>query len=137
MSAETDLVVRPDLENDLLLVEIINRSEHPVEVYEHSLPWVGWHSMILAAVITDPVGTPIPKDLRIDDPGPTIVTIQSGEKLKGEVPLRLRFPEWSSARSQRDVILLWAYRFQPLDEPAGGWSMGSILFPRLAPDAPG
>jgi hypothetical protein len=132
---KVELVVSPDPDHDLLSVAITNRSDRPLEVYEHSLPWVGWLSMLLTAVKTDALGTPIPKDLRIDDPGPGIVVLRPDEPLEGEIGLASRFPEWRAARAERAVILFWGYRLQPVAGMSGVWITGGAVFPKIAEEA--
>ena len=62
-TAATELSVAGDLEHDALRIELTNRSRQPVTVYEHSLPWVGLHSLLLLAVSADALGSPIEKTL--------------------------------------------------------------------------
>ena len=38
-------------------IKLANKSRIALKVYDHSLPWKAWHSMLLIAVITDAGGT--------------------------------------------------------------------------------
>ena len=116
---------------DLLQIELANVSTQDLNVYVHSLPWVGWHSLILIAVLADALGTPLGKDARIDDPGPVVVTLSPGEILKGSISLRSRFPDFHEARNQRDVIVFWSYRLEPLNAAASERYCGHVVFPML------
>lgn len=130
-----ELSIEGDFEQDALLIELRSRSTQPLTVYEYSLPWAGLHSLILVAVKADALGTPIVKELAIDDPGPATVTIQPGDTLSGSITLASRFPEFRSARSARDVIVFWSYRLEPIDVAAGERGGGFVLFPRIGADS--
>lgn len=116
--------------NPLLRIEIVNRTVRPLKVYEHSLPWKGWQSLLLIAAKTDAVGGPLERELPVDDPGPGVVTIAPGESLRGEIALARVFPAIGEARRERDVVVFWSYQFKPIDADAlpraGGW----VLFPK-------
>ncbi len=127
----SNVSIEGDLAKDMLQVELTNRSAEELKVYEHSLPWIGWHSLILVAVRADALGTPLAKDLRIDDPGPVTVIIPPGAILKGNIPLPLRFPDFRKVRGERDVIVFWSYRLEPIDAPAGERYGGYVIFPKL------
>jgi len=127
----SNVSIEGDLAQDMLQIELTNRSAQALKVYEHSLPWIGWHSLILVAVRADALGAPLAKDSRIDDPGPVTVIIPPGAILKGNIPLLLRFPDFRKVRGERDVIVFWSYRLEPIDAPAGERYGGYVLFPKL------
>lgn len=129
-----ELIIQGDPEHDALRIELRSRSSQAFSVYEHALPWVGQHSLMLVAVKADALGSPIEKLLAIDDPGPATVTIQPGETLGGSISLPSRFPEFRAARAERDVIVFWSYRLEPIDEPAGERLGGFVLFPMIEAD---
>ena len=126
----SDVSIEGDREQNALKIELTNRSEQKLKVYEHSLPWIGWHSLILVAVKADALGTPLEKDARIDDPGPATVTIQPGATLEGHISLPMRFPDFCKERGERDVIVFWSYRLEPIDAPAGERCGGYVIFPK-------
>ena len=130
----SDVSIEGDLEHDALRIELTSRSSRVFTVYEHSLPWVGQHSLLLIAVTADALGSPIEKLLAIDDPGPATITIEPGQTLGGSISLPSRFPEFCRARSERDVIVFWSYRLEPIDTPAGERLGGFVLFPRREED---
>lgn len=100
-------------------------------VYEHSLPWVGHYSMLLIAAKTDAVGSILEKVSPVDDPGPTTITLQTGETSAGKIHLASRFPGLLDALKDRDVIVFWSYRFQPIDMAPLQRAAGHVLFPKL------
>jgi hypothetical protein len=109
----------------VLDVQLTNQSSKPLTVYQHSLPWEGWDSMILIAVKADALGTRLEHPLPIDDPGPTKITIKPEETRKGTISLVKRFPNLAEALKARDVILFWSYQLEPIDakplDRMGGW----------------
>ncbi|MFA6162538.1 MAG: hypothetical protein WC685_03805 [Methylobacter sp.] len=127
----SNVSIEGDLSQDMLQMELTNRSTEALKVYEHSLPWIGWHSLILVAVRADALGIPLAKDMRIDDPGPGTIIIPPGAVLKGNIPLFLRFPDFRKVRGEQDVIVFWSYRLEPIDAPAWERYGGYVLFPKL------
>jgi hypothetical protein len=77
------------------------------------------------AVKEDAVGTLLEKNTLIDDAGPSMLTIKSGETLAGKISLVERFPNFLEALEERNVIVFWSYNLQPVDaspsETAGGF----------------
>jgi hypothetical protein len=130
-SVEIDVQGQSDPECSLNIT-LINRSPESPMIYQHSLPWVGWNSMLLIAVKTDALGTALDKLSPIDDPGPATITIRPGETLTGKIPLTHRFPGFLEALKERDVIVFWSYQLQPIDaaplERVGGY----VLFPKVS-----
>jgi hypothetical protein len=115
-----------------LIVKLTNKSSEPLMVYQHSLPWLGWHSMLLIAVKTDALGTTIDKYSPIDDPGPARITIKPGETLAGKISLIGRFPGFLEALKVRDVVVFWSYQFQPIDAAPSKRVGGYVLFPKVS-----
>ena len=115
-----------------LHVTLTNRSGKPLTIYQHSLPWVGWYSILLTAVKTDALGTVIEKSLIIDDPGPGRITIKPGETLTGKIPLVSRFPDLLNALKERDVIIFWSYQLEAIDAPPFQRTGGYVLLPKLS-----
>lgn len=113
-----------------LHVTLTNRSDEKLVIFEHSLPWRGAYSMIVVAVETDPAGAPLERTLPIDDPGPGTTSIEPGETRTGDISLVQRFPNFLKTLAERDVLVFWAYRFQPLGEPPLSWTAGHVIFPR-------
>jgi hypothetical protein len=133
-----DIEARAELTPEIQLhVTLTNRSAEKLEIFEHSLPWRGAHSMILAAVETDPAGTPLERTLPIDDPGPGKTSIEPGETQSGEIALGQRFPAFAKTLAQRDILVFWAYRFQPVGQPPLSWSAGHVIFLRALSDGDG
>jgi hypothetical protein len=131
VSSGVNIVVKGAASPALSLdVELTNSSNEPLEVYEHSLPWVGWYSLLLIAAKTDAPGTVLEKKTPVDDPGPGTTTLQPGQTLKGSISLVDRFPGFVEAVSSRDVIVFWSYQLQPLKGPALPRTAGYVLFPK-------
>src|SRR5688572_24443891 len=108
--------VKGESEPDYVLsITLTNKSRQQLKTYEHSLPWVGWNSIILVAVRTDAPGTVLDKPSPIDDPGPTSITIKPRQTLTGKISLAKRFPGLLEALKERDVIIFWSYQFTPID----------------------
>jgi hypothetical protein len=116
----------------VLNITLTNSSSEPLTIYQHSLPWVGWYSMILIAVKTDAPGTVIDKVSPIDDPGPARLTIKPGETLEGKISLVSRFPGFAEALKERDVIVFWSYQFQPIDAAPLKRVGGYVVFPKVS-----
>lgn len=128
-----DMDVKLSREGDYtLVIKLANRSRAALSVYEHSLPWEGWNSILLVAVQTDAVGTPLEAVRPVDIPGPTVTTLQPEKALEGKISLTKRFPGLTEALQKRDVIVFWSYQLQPLKgsalERSGGW----LLIPKAA-----
>jgi hypothetical protein len=132
-----EMSVTPDLAQEVLHVELTNRSAQPLTLYDHSLPWVGLTSVILLAARADALGTLLAKDEMIDDPGPGTVTLQPAQTLRGAIALGSRFPEFSAARRERDIIVFWSYRVAAVDGVLGARVGGYELFPRTGEPASG
>jgi hypothetical protein len=114
-----------------LHVTLTSKSTEPVTLYEYSLPWKGWYSILLVAVKTDAQGTPIDKSFPIDDPGPARITIEPGETLTGKISLISRFPGFLEALKDWDIIVFWSYQLQPIDAAPLQRVGGYVLFPKL------
>jgi len=112
-------------------IALTNRSAESITIYTHSLPWVGWDSMMLIAAKTDAVGTIIGKNTPIDDPGVDRITIKQNETLTGKISLVDKFPGFMEAIKDRDVIVFWSYQIQPIDKPTLSRMGGFVLFPKL------
>ena len=130
-SVEIDVQGQSDPEYSLNIT-LTNRSPEPLVIYQHSLPWVGWNSMLLIAVKTDVLGTALDKSALIDDPGPASITIKPDETLTGKIPLARRFPGFLEALKDRDVIVFWSYQFQPIDAAPLKRVGGYVLFPKVS-----
>ena len=115
-----------------LNVAVTNKSAEPITIYRHSLPWVGWNSILLVAVKTNVLGTVLEKRPLIDDPGPERVTIKPGEMLAGQILLTNRFPDLLKALKERDVIVFWSYQLQPIDTPPLQRISGHVLLSKFA-----
>lgn len=126
-----DISVERSSEFDLH-VTLTNRSGEPLTIYQHSLPWVGWYSILLTAVKTDALGTVVEKSLIIDDPGPGRITIKPDETLTGKIPLVSRFPDLLNALKERDVIIFWSYQLKPIDAEPFQRRGGYVLLPKLS-----
>jgi hypothetical protein len=102
----------------------------PIRVYQSSLPWAAWHSMVLVAVKANQNGHMLNRYTPIDDPSPTIVTLNPGAEMKGRIALNERFPDLSRTLREADVLVFWSYQLRPLDgaplERQGGW----LLIPK-------
>ena len=131
----SNMSIKGDLVQDRLQIELTNQSAQELKVYQHSLPWIGWHSLLMVAVSADALRTPLAKDSRIDDPGPVTVIIPPGAILKGNIPLPLRFPDFRRVRIERDVIVFWSYRLEPINAPAWERCCGYVIFPKLKSQA--
>lgn len=115
-----------------LNVTLTDRSGKALTIYRHSLPWVGWYSLLLTAVRTDALGTVIEKRSVIDDPGPGKITIKPGETLTGKISLVDRFPGILKALEDRDVIVFWSYQLNPVDAAPCQRQSGYVLLPKLS-----
>jgi len=108
-----------------LAIRLSSHLEKPIRVYQSSLPWAAWHSMVLIAVKANQNGEVLKRYTPIDDPSPTIVTLNPGAEIKGRVALNERFPDLSQTLRESDVLLFWSYQLRPLDsaplERQGGW----------------
>lgn len=132
-----DISVELDLQglssSDYILhVKLTHRSRDILTIYQHSLPWVGWYSILLTAIKTDALGTVIEKSLIIDDPGPVRITIKPGETLTGDIPLIGRFPDLLEALRETDVIIFWSYQLKPVDAPPFQRACGYVVLPKLS-----
>ncbi len=104
--------------------------DRPIEIYESALPWRNRYSLILAAAKADAVGTLLPQDYVIDDPGPSSMVVQPGDRLTGEIDLDARFAGLREALKTYDVNLFWSYEMRTVENNAmprvGGW----LLIPK-------
>jgi hypothetical protein len=123
-------VTAVDAPEPRLHVRLTNTSGVALETYEHALPWRGVYSLLVVAVKTDPAGSVLERTLPIDDPGAGTVTVMPGQALEGDVLLTNRFPGFEQARADKDLLVFWGYRFQPLGRAPLPWSGGFVLFPR-------
>ncbi len=114
-----------------LNIKLTNRSAQPLTVYQHSLPWVGWHSMLLIAVKADATGSVIEHSLLIDDPGAQTVTIAPDQTLTGGISLANHFPGLAEALKNRDVVVFWSYQLQPIGAAPLKRTGGCLVFPKL------
>ena len=105
-------------------------SQEEVEIYEDSLPWDAWHSMIL--VVTTPIGHALERQMPIDDPGEHTLSLRPGQTIKGEITLTDEFPELIATLQKHNLILFWSHQLDSIDaEPMprkGGW----LLIPKQA-----
>jgi hypothetical protein len=109
----------------MLDIQLTNDTGKALEVFKHSLPWVGFYSIVLVAVKTDAPGTVLERATPVDDPIVGTVTIQPGETLSGKIELDRHFPGLAGAIGQRDVVVFWTYQLQTVDGAGlprqGGW----------------
>ncbi len=114
-----------------LKIMLTNRSKNFLTIYQHSLPWVGWYSMLLIAVKMDVAGSVIEKALPIDDSGPVRTTIEPDEILEGKISLVLRFSTFLEALKDRDILVFWSYQVKPIDEVPLPRVGSYVLIPKL------
>jgi hypothetical protein len=107
-------------------LEFVGRS--PTRIYKSDYPWGNRRSIILVVVCLDGLRTLIPELEYIDDPEPTIVTLQPGLKYHGVISLIERFPTLSSCIASRDALVFWSYQLQPIEgAPVGRLSGGVVV----------
>lgn len=125
-------VERPSAAPFILKLVLKYTGDKEVAIYKSSLPWENTYILILTAVEADATGTPLESYFRIDDPGPSTMTVKPGQVLVGEIDLTRRFRNLSRAIQQRDVIIFWSYQFRPIDGAPppriGGW----LVIPKAA-----
>jgi hypothetical protein len=110
-------------------VVLTNRSEAPLTLYEHALPWVGALSIVLVAVRADAQGSVLDRALApIDDPGPATVTVEPGGSVSGRTLLAPRFPGLTTALRTHDVVVFWTYRLEPVGGPPLARTGGYVVF---------
>jgi hypothetical protein len=111
-------------------IRLTSKVAKPIRVYKSSLPWAAWHSMVLVAVKANRSGEVLEKLTPVDDPGPTVIVLNSGESIKGRVDLNERFPGLSQSVRDSDVLLFWSYQLFSIGgapfERQGGW----LLIPK-------
>lgn len=99
--------------------------EGSIEVYTSALPWSNFDSIILVAVEANAIGAPLPHELVIDDPAPSTVVIEPGERLHGDIDLASRFATLDKELTLHDIILFWSYEMRTVDNSVlprvGGW----------------
>jgi hypothetical protein len=131
MNHSVDIVVlgqtAPKIQLDISLT---NRTGQPITIYEHSLPWVGYYSLMLVAVSADSPGTVLEKQRPIDDPGPNLATLEAGETRSGTIDLPRRFPGLVDALKQRDVVAFWSYACTPVEGAPLPRSAGGLVLSR-------
>jgi|SRR3974377_82337 len=117
--------VETDHDNPLILkVELRSGAETSVKIYKSRLPWGSAYGMILVAVMPD--GQTIKKQLPVDDPSPTEISLNPKEFMKGEIDLRKIFRGLEEAVRKSDIQLFWAYE-APEELHIPRWSGGWIL----------
>jgi hypothetical protein len=127
---DVKVLVAADTSQDALDIELIYAGERALEIYEHSLPWRGALSIILVAVHANALGTPLDKEVPIDDPTPDTLLLEPGTTYRGRISLPSRFPGFAEARRSRDVIVFWSYALQSIDGEQLPRSGGFLLFPK-------
>jgi hypothetical protein len=110
-------------------ISLTNESAERLTVYRHSLPWIGWYSILLVAAKTDAMGTVLERSNPVDDPGTETIVIKPGETLTGQVSLVRRFPGFADAVKDREVIVFWSYQLQRLEGDPWPRTGGYVLFP--------
>ena len=89
--------------------------DKPARIFESNLPWGIRHSLLLVAVCLDGKRSSIAELEYIDDPTPSVVSLQPGQKARGSIDLSDRFPKLGECLAKRDAIIFWSYQFVPVD----------------------
>jgi hypothetical protein len=111
-------------------ITLTNDTAKPLTMFQHSLPWIGWYSIIMLAVKADAPGTPLERPSPVDDPTTGTIVIQPGETLTGQLSLVKQFPDFAEAIKNRDVIVFWSYQLQTIDGDSLPRTAGYVLFTR-------
>ncbi len=111
-------------------IALTNETAKRLTMYRHSLPWIGWYSIVLLAAKTDAIGTVLERFCPVDDPGTETIAIQPGETLTGQISLVKHFPGFADAVKHREVIVFWSYQVQPVEGDPLPRTAGYVLFPK-------
>ena len=111
-------------------IALTNETAQRLTMYRHSLPWIGWYSILLLAAKTDAIGTVLERSSPVDDPGTETIVIQPGETLTGNISLVGRFPDFADAVKHREVIVFWSYQLQPIEGDLPPRAAGYVIFPK-------
>jgi hypothetical protein len=127
------LIVDKGTNQIFLDMAIANKTDKPLQVQKHSLPWEGFYSLLLLPVKADALGTLIEPPIYPCGIPPLIqvpVSIEPGATIKGRISLTKRFPALHDALRTKDVVLFWSYQLEPINSPplqrTGGW----LLLPK-------
>lgn len=114
--------------NGLLLnIKLTNNDDRSISMYQHDLPWISTHKMILILVDMSDHGKIINQLVPFDDQGDTIVDIGPGKTLEGKIMLRDFFPMVDDAKQNgHELIIFWTYQCKLTNEDSeskrfGGW----------------
>lgn len=89
--------------------------DKPARVFESNLPWGIRRSLLLVAICLDGQRSPIAELEYIDDPTPSVVSLQPGQKSHGSIDLSDRFPKLRDCLVKRDALIFWSYEFEAVD----------------------
>ena len=113
------------LDNNKIELTLEYSGEQVIDVYKNSLPWGNRYSLILVAVKADAIGTLVPQQQVINDPSPSTIAIQPGDRLTGEINLNERLVGLDEALKTSDVIVFWNYEMRTIESVVapriGGW----------------
>ena len=113
-----------------LEISLTNETANPLTTYSHSLPWIGWYSIIILAVKANAPGTPLERFSPVDDPTTGTIVIKPGETLTGQLSLVKQFPDFAEAIKEGDVIVFWSYQLPVIEGDAVPRTAGYVLFTR-------
>lgn len=128
IAASTEVV-----DTNKLAFRLTNISNRTFHLYDFNLPWGNANAIQVAAVTIS--GEIVPSVWPIDDPGPVkTVSISPGQTLHGEALLSSKFEDLESYLERTDVLILWSYRFMPLNERGSCVSGIAVATPRTVPN---
>jgi hypothetical protein len=132
LSIEIQTRQAQSMDGILIELSLTNVSAHPVRLYKGDLPWGVRRSI---TVTLDSLRThecvPPPMTEPIDDPGPSIATIQPHETISGTLRLDARFPALKDELSRSDVIAFWSYTVRSVEGVQSERAFGGILLSRI------
>lgn len=97
-----------------------------VRIFESNLPWGIRRSLLLVAVCLDGKRSQITELEYIDDPTPSVVSLQPGQAAHGSIDLSDRFPKLGECLAKRDALIFWSYEFIPIDGNASPRLNGGV-----------
>ena len=112
---------------DLISLDLEYIGQTPIRIYKSDFPWGIRRSVILVVMCLDGSRTLIPELEYIDDPVPTIATLEPGQKYHGTISLAERFPTLSNCITSRDALLFWSYQLAPIDAAPSARLNGGIV----------
>jgi hypothetical protein len=108
-----------------LNVHFTSHLTNSISLYEGSLPWRHWQSIILVAARPGHDGEVLENVFPLDNPGPSVFVMKPGSEVQGRIPLHTHFPTLVKSLTEEDIILFWSYELVCTDgrrlPRVGGW----------------